>query len=204
MDFTLVSGDADLRISVAIDLWRNTIKGIAKGVLHKPPPEVLADKVISAAMSAILPISGLLKGNDELPDGEKLHKVTSASLAGMLVQNGYKTTLSSGKFDQYWVQVGQVRTLIGARICSDKLNHCGALDLIHVRPTPTGATPAIINRFNAEEWFVKAFPVEGDRLLLSLEVPVFDGLSQTDLLRYLDVWDGTVSGFDEFVAKWAN
>lgn len=202
MDVTLVSGDVDVRLSVVIDLWRNATSALSRQITIEPPDDVMDGDAFTSAMAAILPVEGLLGDNDDQPPELKLVKVTPSGVAGMLEELGYAPELQKGgKFEMYRLDVGEIDTLVGARLCSSKLKHCGALTFVHIREAPQGATPELLNRFNGEEWFVRVFPVEEGRLFFSMELSVFDGLSPTDLERYLDAWEGTVAGFDDFARE---
>ena len=200
MDLTMISGDPQIRLAAAIDIWRSLAEGLADGFPMSPPPSVLSNKVLDSAMTASPAMASALFAPDpDIPASRQLQIVNAETLAAMLKELGYETTPANDDGTMMWVDVDGVKSIASPRVCNRKQNHCGLLSLVHIRDPRRNETMEKINDFNISEWFVRAFRVDTGQTLFSFDAPVFDGLSRDDLERYLSIWAGTVSAYDSYI-----
>ncbi|PLX38295.1 MAG: hypothetical protein C0606_08770 [Hyphomicrobiales bacterium] len=200
MALTLVSGDLQLRLSAAVDLWRSLTTGLVEGFPAEPQESVLSDTVLtSAMMTSPAMVGALFAPKEDVPERQKLWSVRSETLVEMLKKLGYEVSPANDDGSMLWVEVAGLRGLLSPRFCNEKFKHCGLLSIVHVREARGDETNEALNEFNVTEWFVRAFFAEDGRLIFSFDAPVFEGMSLADLDRYLSVWQGTVVGFEDFM-----
>ncbi len=200
MDVTFVSGDPDLRFSAAIDIWREIAGALADGYPADPGDEVMADEVLDSAMTTSPPkVEALLGRDDSIAEDRRLKIVNIDTLAEIFGDLGHETRRLEGDDSRLWVTIDGMRVLAGVQLCHIRMQHCGAMTFFLVRPLEPIHTPQILNDFNITEWFIAAIPYDEKQLVLTMEVLTFDGLSRTDMARYIDIWKANVDGFDAFV-----
>ncbi|MCC2111755.1 MAG: YbjN domain-containing protein [Hyphomicrobiales bacterium] len=203
MDITFVSGDPEMRLTVAISLWRNIAKGLLDGIPERPWPSVLSTDVRAEAMvAAPSMVEGLLGRDESVSEEDHLKSVNPKTLAELFFALGYNNRPLSEQPLSLAVAVDQsgAPVIVDVQACHWETEHCGQLVLVQFRSLEPEVTPELLNEFNIAEWFLTA-TVFDDGLVFMMDIPTFDGLSQSDLNRYLEIWKGSVEEFYQLLEE---